>query len=156
MMDVDTDLTPRQHYVFGHQNGDMRYGNRYDFREDDMDEVGLILGGMAKAPQHSSTFNQGGPHLRRAYSFSVGDTNGPTGSVANGGRARGALAVNTNIAFEHDKSNMQSGSMSAGGILSTASNGGLSWDDLIEAAKAATEENKVPVSYKPREKRKHY
>lgn len=143
MMDVDTELTPRQNYVFGQGHGDCRpsHGRHEDRDELDTDEVGLILGNMSKASQHH---NHGTPQLRRAYSFSVGDCNGSTGSISLGGKIKGGLAINTNVASEYDKGGVQSGSMSAGGVVSKF-NGGSSWDDLIEAAKAATEETKAPV-----------
>ena len=146
-MDIDTESTSRQHYVFSHGNGDFRNGSRHAHRGNELDseEVGLILGSMSKAPQYVSDAHLGAPQLRRAFSFSVGDRNGPA-AVAVGVRPNRGLSLNTAIPFEPDRRGMPVGPMSADGIRGSMPTGGSRWDDLLEAAGAAAEENKVPVS----------
>jgi len=147
-MDVDTEPTARQHYVFSHQTGDLRSGSRHPDRGDELDSggVGLSLGSMSKAPQHMSDANLGAPQLRRSFSFSVGDRNGPV-TVASGARTNRGLSLNTAIPFEPDRWSTPMGPMSAGGIRASVPTGGSRWDDLLEAAGAAAEENRIPVSF---------
>jgi len=147
-MDVDTESTPRQHYLFSHGNGGFRNGSRQAHRGDELDseEVGLILGCMGRAPQHVSDAHLGAPQLRRAFSFSVGDRNGPTTVAVGAVRTSRGLSLNTAISFEPDWRGMPVGPMSAGGVRGSMPTGGSRWDDLLEAAGAAAEENKVPVS----------
>ncbi|RPB26671.1 hypothetical protein L211DRAFT_646454 [Terfezia boudieri ATCC MYA-4762] len=144
MMDVDTESTPRQHYIFNHGTGDFRNWNRQAHRGDELgsEEVGLILGSMNKEPQHVSDAHLGVPQLRRAYSFSVGDRNEPA-AVAVGVRTNRGLSLNTTIPFEPDRQCMPVGPMSAGGVGVSMPTGGSRWDDLLEAAGAAAEENKI-------------
>ena len=148
MMDVDTDSTPQQHYVFGYGNSDLKPITKGEEQGHELDgnEAGLIMNGFSKTPNVSNTQNHSTPQLRRSYSFSAGDCNGHNGSPSSGVRFRGNLAVDTSIGYEYDKSGLQSGSMSAGGIMGGESTGGSRWHDLIEAAIAATKENKVLVS----------
>lgn len=145
-MDVDIEHTPRQHYTFG--LSDFRGAHRQEETDNgDGDEVGLSLGEMRKGrhyeiSQHSNSV----PQLRRAFSFSVGDSTGASGSLASGARGRVGLAVNTNVGTHPSD---QERAMSAGGIMNSTSGGGSTWDDLLEAAKAATEESNVHPSVSP-------
>lgn len=145
-MDVDTESTPRQHYVFSHGN-DFRNESRQADRGDEFgsDGIDLILDSMNRTPQHVSDPNLGAPQLRRAFSFSVGDRNGPA-AVAVGARTNRGLSLNTTIPFESDRRGMPVGPMSAGGDRGNVPTNGSRWDDLLEAAGAAAKENKVPVS----------
>ncbi|KAF8469500.1 hypothetical protein BDZ91DRAFT_54243 [Kalaharituber pfeilii] len=99
LMDVDSDLTPRQHYLFGHcesRHCESRPLNEDGDDELDSEEVGLILGGMSKSHHDISTTHHSTHQIRRAYSFSVGDS-GALPGVNSGSRSRGGLAVNTNL-----------------------------------------------------------
>lgn len=151
MMDVDTDSTPQQqqqHYVFGYGSGDLKHISKAEEQGHELDgnDAGLIMNGFSKAQHVLTTPNHGTPQLRRSYSFSAGDCNGHNGSPSSGVRFRGNLAVDTSIGYDYDKCGVQSGSMSAGGIMGGENAGGSRWHDLIEAAIAATKENKVFVS----------
>ena len=139
-MDVDTESTPRQHYVFPHGNSQPHKGDELS-----SGEVSLILDSMSKVLQHVPDAHLGAPQLRRAFSFSVGDRNGPV-TVAVGVRTNRGLSLNTTVPFEPDRRGMPVGPMSAGGVRGNVPTGGSRWDDLLEAAGAAAEENKVPVS----------
>lgn len=148
-MDVDTDSTPQQqHYVFGYGNNGLKSISKAEDQGHELDgsEAGLIMNGFSKAHHVSNTPNHGTPQLRRSYSFSAGDCNAHNGSPSSGIRFRGNLAVDTSIGYEYDRNGVQSGSMSAGGIMNGENTGGSRWHDLIEAAIAATKENKVSVS----------
>ena len=150
MMDVDTDSTPQQqHYVFGYGSSDLKPISKAEEQGHELggNEAGLVMSTFSKVQHASNTPNHGTPQLRRAYSFSAGDCNGYNGSPTSGVRYRGNLAVDTSIGYEYDKCGAQSGSMSAGGIMGGESTDGSRWHDLIEAAIAATKENKVSVGY---------
>lgn len=138
LMDLDCDLTPRQNFLMSGYPGRARHEE-----EIDEDEVGLILGGMSRSHHDISKSDTGANQLRRAYSFSAGD--GLNGNISKAAKPRGNLAVQTNLSSQrYPGEKFPSGSLSAGGLAGKEWNNqdsGSAWDELIEAALAAREEN---------------
>lgn len=117
---------------------DQNLKDRDDY-ELDSDELGHLFTSLSRPTYHGSTGHGGNAEncqIRRAFSFSVGDT----GSMTVSQNKKSGLALNTNFVggFGHE-----GGSMSAGGIGAERVNNGSRWNELLMAATEATELEKV-------------